>query len=66
MTMPVARWPPPHPRAEQVTRAVTEALARYRDVLDASIDLRSVTLDIKLKNDGSGVRTVIVTFQGET
>jgi hypothetical protein len=61
-----ARWPPASPRADQVTRAVQEALARYREILDAAVGLRSVTLDIKFKNDGSGIRTVVVQIQGET
>jgi hypothetical protein len=64
MAIAAARWPP-NPRAAVVADAITKALDAYKSVLNSDADFRSLTLDVKFRNDGAGVRTVIVTLQGE-
>lgn len=61
-----AQWPPTvNPRAGQVSTAVQDALSRYAAVLDTDAPFRSVTIEVKMRDDGKGVRAVLVSFQGE-
>ena len=60
----VPRVPAPT-RADNVLKAVQDALAGYRAVVDADIHLRSVQIDIKLDKDGRTVRAVLISTQGE-
>lgn len=54
-----------HARSAKVIEAIVEALTEYEDMLNNGADLRAVTIDVKLRNDGRGVRTVIISLQGE-
>lgn len=61
-----AQWSPVrNPRAERIAVAVAEALARYAAVLETDAPFRGITIEIKMRDDGTGVRTVLVSFQGE-
>lgn len=65
--MPPREWPPtPNPRHKQIAIALEAAMLDYVDVLESNAPLRGVLFDVKLRDDGRGVRTVVVSFQGES
>jgi hypothetical protein len=62
-----AHWPPVlNERTDRVLSAVKDAVSRYSAVLETDAPIRTMTLEVKMRDDGSGVRTVLVSFQGET
>lgn len=61
---PIHIWPPK--RADAVTKALGDAVKQYAEALNSGVSLRSIQFDVKLRQDGSGVRTVLVTLQGES
>ena len=70
IVMPESRVVVPLPsirrtRTDQIAEVVSEALEGYRKVLDAKPGLRSVTIDVKLRDDGRGVRACIISLQEE-
>lgn len=67
MPATVPQWPPvPNPRLEKVTLAIKDAVARYACVLETDAPIRAMTIEVKMRDDGLGVRAVLVSFQGET
>jgi len=65
-TLPVLRpVPAVKTRTEQIAEVIAEALAEYQHTLNSNRRIRSVCIDLKLRNDGRGVRAVIITIQGE-
>lgn len=62
----VPRAPASVTRADNVTKAVRDALDGYRGVLNAEVDFRSVQIDVKLEKNSPHVRAVIITTQGES
>lgn len=52
-------------RAEQVSEVIDEALMAYRDVLMSDLPLRELSITVKMREDGRGVRAVLVNVQGE-
>lgn len=55
----------PVTRADNVLKAVQDALDSYRGVINADVDFRSVQIDVKLDKGGTSVRAVVITTQGE-
>lgn len=55
----------PVTRADNVLKAVKDALDGYRAVINADVDFRSIHIDVKLDKDSDTVRTVVITTQGE-
>lgn len=65
--MPLAaQWPPAHPRVERVSAAIQDALERYATVLESGVPFRAICIEVKMRDDGAGVRTVLISFQGDT
>lgn len=52
-------------RADQIAEVVQEALVAYREMINSRAEIRSVNIDVKMRSDDQGVRTVIVSLQGE-
>ena len=68
--MPETRVVVPHPsarttRTDQILEVVAEAIAGYRETLNTKSGIRSVSIDIKLRDDGRGVRVCLISLQEE-
>lgn len=61
----IPRPPRRKTRHDDIAEAVSEALLSYRDALDAPTPLRELTVSVKMREDGGGVRAVLVSLQGE-
>ena len=57
-------WPPK--RSVAVETALKEAVKKYAEALDSEVPIRCIQFDVKLRHDRTGVRTVLVTLQGES
>ena len=57
---------PRRARTDAITAAVQRVVDAYATALNGPGAIRSVNIDVKFKNDGSGIRTVLISIQGET